>query len=176
MVDAAVSLLSALPHHLYYPHRRHKLGHDGNDLNYTKTLANTKFVLCPPGNSVDTFRLMEAMDAGAIPIVNSATLAYYRLLLPSAITRHWVEMGNGVSSSRNSTIEGLSTLMRLVEDVGSLRVRQRAMLTAYESHEEEWTNRVAERLESPPAVPLPMSRSSFFNPMRGRLHFRELPF
>ena len=30
MVDAAVSLLSALPHHLYYPHRRHKLGHDGN--------------------------------------------------------------------------------------------------------------------------------------------------
>lgn len=50
--------------------------------NYADLLANTVFALCPRGNvSVDTFRLYEALEAGAIPIVeDDGGLNYWREL------------------------------------------------------------------------------------------------
>lgn len=36
---------------------------------YARALAAHRFVLCPPGNGVDTHRMWEALVAGAIPVV-----------------------------------------------------------------------------------------------------------
>lgn len=40
-----------------------------NTNDYAQLLCNTKVVLCPKGASLETFRLYEALEAGAIPLV-----------------------------------------------------------------------------------------------------------
>ncbi|SOC78588.1 Exostosin family protein [Salinimicrobium sediminis] len=46
------------------------------DEEYYRTLANSKFVLCPSGNSVWTYRFFEAILCGAIPVVEETCEAY----------------------------------------------------------------------------------------------------
>ena len=53
-----------------------KFDHMGKFLNYSisrdqfyTNLSNSKFVICPRGNALDTFRLYDTIYAGAIPIV-----------------------------------------------------------------------------------------------------------
>ena len=41
---------------------------------YYETLARYAFVLSPPGNGFDTFRLWESLAVGAVPIVVNTTL------------------------------------------------------------------------------------------------------
>jgi hypothetical protein len=38
-------------------------------LHYLEKLSNTVFALCPPGNNPETFRIYEALESGAIPII-----------------------------------------------------------------------------------------------------------
>ena len=58
--------------------------------NYTSVLCDTHFALCPPGNHVDTWRLTEALDCGAIPIISSGEQAhYYEQLMPS-VAAHFI--------------------------------------------------------------------------------------
>lgn len=41
---------------------------------YSELLNNSKFVLCPPGqDSMDSFRIYEALEAGGIPVVLNRT-------------------------------------------------------------------------------------------------------
>lgn len=59
--------------HLFTPNRIHETGGFNIGLlstpEYAKLLCASKFVLCPIGNcSLDTFRLYEACEAGAIPV------------------------------------------------------------------------------------------------------------
>jgi hypothetical protein len=54
------------------------------------------FVPCPPGNfSYETHRLYEALESGAIPIIEDSSAEYYRLLfgdsLPFPIVADWRE-------------------------------------------------------------------------------------
>ncbi|WP_029037664.1 exostosin domain-containing protein [Salinimicrobium xinjiangense] len=46
------------------------------DEEYYQNLANSKFVLCPCGNSVWTYRFFEAILCGAIPVVEKTCEAY----------------------------------------------------------------------------------------------------
>ena len=41
----------------------------GDNVQFLHQLARHRFVLCPPGNGVDTHRMWEALIAGAIPVV-----------------------------------------------------------------------------------------------------------
>jgi hypothetical protein len=41
----------------------------GNNGGFLESLVRHRFVLCPPGNGVDTHRLWESLLAGAIPVV-----------------------------------------------------------------------------------------------------------
>jgi hypothetical protein len=41
---------------------------------YMGHMGNSKFVLCPPGNAIDTHRYYETLLMGAIPIVENSTL------------------------------------------------------------------------------------------------------
>lgn len=41
----------------------------GANQGYLKNLLTHRFVLCPPGNGIDTHRLWESLAAGAVPIV-----------------------------------------------------------------------------------------------------------
>ena len=40
---------------------------------YTSSLAQTRFVPCPPGNNPETFRHYEALEAGCIPLILTST-------------------------------------------------------------------------------------------------------
>ncbi len=46
------------------------------DEQYYLSMANSKFVLCPQGNSVWTYRFFEAILCGAIPVVEKSCEAY----------------------------------------------------------------------------------------------------
>jgi hypothetical protein len=67
---------------------------DPNGLNtqqYAELLSNSKFALSPRGNySVDCFRVYEALEAGAIPIIESQgkSQAFSALLNPQLIIKY----------------------------------------------------------------------------------------
>ena len=48
------------------PTWKHPLPEDAAE--YMKTLAETKFIPCPPGQNFETYRLYEALEAGCIPV------------------------------------------------------------------------------------------------------------
>lgn len=44
-------------------------GGEGTNASFLEALVRHRFVLCPPGNGVDTHRMWEALLAGAVPVV-----------------------------------------------------------------------------------------------------------
>lgn len=58
---------------------------------YLIDLATHKFVVCPPGNGADCYRIYEALAMGAVPIVqqNSEGLWLNKLELPIVFTTHF---------------------------------------------------------------------------------------
>lgn len=72
--------------------------HDAKALpveDYAAKLRQTRFVPCPAGNNLETFRVYEALECGAIPIVEEwfADPYYSRLLgpCPFPLLRRWSE-------------------------------------------------------------------------------------
>ena len=47
-----------------------------NAQEYKKTMLNSRFVSCPPGNNPETYRIFEAISCGAIPILFVQNLYY----------------------------------------------------------------------------------------------------
>lgn len=62
--------------------------------NYMKLLATYKFVISPPGSSVEGHRTWEAMYVGVVPIVkNSVTTEYFKKLnMPLWVISDWSEL------------------------------------------------------------------------------------
>ncbi|MFY0606652.1 MAG: hypothetical protein JXR10_08050 [Cyclobacteriaceae bacterium] len=61
-------------------------------LQYAREMHRSKFVIAPPGEALDTFRLWEALYLGAIPIVTSTPLDPMYRELPVWIVEDWEEV------------------------------------------------------------------------------------
>lgn len=59
---------------------------------YLSQMANTKFILSPEGNGLDTHRTWEALLVGAIPIVTTSNLDPLFKGLPVVIINSWEEI------------------------------------------------------------------------------------
>ena len=175
MVAALASRPRLAPFYRAYPR--------GDDENFTRSLCLSSFALCPSGEHVDTWRLMEALDCGAIPVVDDASMAYYRELMPEALTRHLIDFGwrsgrrkLGVTSGGGgggteyrpgrphnaSTAEALELMEALVRQPSALEVRRLALVAAFEAWNGRWTRRIGARLDllSDPEVAHERSRRS----------------
>jgi hypothetical protein len=60
--------------------------------NYRRLLANTKYVLSPPGNGPDCHRTWEAIYLGAIPIVKRKYIPSFEFNPPMIIVDDWTEV------------------------------------------------------------------------------------
>lgn len=62
---------------------------------YYTTLLNTKYVICPEGNGIDTHRVVEAWFCGCIPIVEDNPLIRLKYEgLPVLYTKDYSEITN----------------------------------------------------------------------------------
>ncbi|MDE3045628.1 MAG: hypothetical protein KGJ02_03175 [Verrucomicrobiota bacterium] len=59
---------------------------------YLADLSASKFVLCPRGSGLDTYRLWESLYMGAIPIVRTSTLDPLYADLPVLIVSDWSQV------------------------------------------------------------------------------------
>lgn len=62
--------------------------------NFLNDLYNSKFVICPEGNGIDTVRMWEALYCRCIPIVKRNTALRYFEGLPILWIEHWNEVTN----------------------------------------------------------------------------------
>lgn len=70
--------------------------------NYTDYLADvaaSKFVLCPPGNGVDSHRTWEAVLLGAVPIVEASLLNPLYSGLPVVVVQRWDDVTDALLQS-----------------------------------------------------------------------------
>jgi hypothetical protein len=65
---------------------------------YRDLVANSRFLLSPPGNGVDCHRTWEAIYLGAIPIVLKKFWPFQHLDLPVLIVNDWFEIPQVISS------------------------------------------------------------------------------
>lgn len=61
-------------------------------LKYAREMHRSKFVIAPPGEALDTFRLWESLYLGAIPIVTSTPLDSMYKNFPVWIVDNWEEI------------------------------------------------------------------------------------
>jgi len=59
---------------------------------YLMSLKKSKFVICPPGNGLDTHRLWESLYMGAIPIIQNIKTHDVCEGLPVLFTENWEEL------------------------------------------------------------------------------------
>jgi len=59
---------------------------------YLKDMAETKFIVCPHGNGLDTHRVWEALLVGSIPIVKASSLDVLYQDLPVIIVKKWQDI------------------------------------------------------------------------------------
>lgn len=90
---------------------------------YAQIMGDSIFVPCPKGHSIETFRFYEAIEAGAIPVVeldDKHTQAHlppeYRAA-PILFVEHWEELPD--------------RMLALLEDTAVLRARQRQLVDWY---------------------------------------------
>jgi hypothetical protein len=65
---------------------------------YRDLVANSRFLLSPPGNGVDCHRTWEAIYLGAIPIVLEKFWPFQHLDLPVLVVNGWFEIPQAISS------------------------------------------------------------------------------
>lgn len=79
---------------------------------YRKLVANSKYVLSPPGSGPDCHRTWEAIYLGAIPIVLKSYWGFPEEDLPVLIVNDWDEVPDKILSSE---IRNQSSVMELLE-------------------------------------------------------------
>ena len=120
---------------LFYP---------GRDPDYAANLQNSKFALCPSGNVIDTFRITEVLDAGAIPVLSGAAVEYYRHLYGGDnLTKHFVVYP---TVSYAGVQQAVDTIKERLKDPTKLDEQAEAMHLAYETNHERWMHDIAERM------------------------------
>ena len=67
-------------------------GIKGQTFTYINEVRSHKFVLCPRGNGIDTYRLWESLYLGAIPIVKDCINMDFYKELPIIIIKEYSEL------------------------------------------------------------------------------------
>ena len=124
-----------------------RIFYPGRDPSYTETLLSSQMGLCPPGNSHDTWRHWETMDTGAIPVTSSESLEYYRNYVPAALLDTWVDLGS-FEEARGRAPNASDQLHGLLADPRGLHARRAALAREHELYYDQWTGRVASRLQA----------------------------
>jgi hypothetical protein len=64
---------------------------------YFIQLATSKFVICPPGNGPDTYRMWETLMVGSIPIViDSSMIDHFMHDLPIVSIYNYIDLTEGI--------------------------------------------------------------------------------
>jgi hypothetical protein len=123
---AEASASASPPSLLLYP----DAGHSGEDPDYAAHMCDAYFALCPRGNVEDTWRLIEALRCGAIPVVTDGG-QYFHKYMPVALTSTFVTVASDLNS------ESLQAAVAQVHEA-----------LANQSLLSEWSNRVRERFRA----------------------------
>ena len=96
---------------------------------YLKDLSNHAFALCPKGNGVDCYRVLECIYAGCIPIIKDEPAYEYLRELPHLRVKNWSDLTPELLKSKleeikykeyNLDMAHLSYWKRLIEDSRNL--------------------------------------------------------
>lgn len=77
---------------------------------YRAIVANSRFVLSPPGNGVDCHRTWESIYLGAIPIVLKKSWPFCHLDLPVLVVDDWVDIPKLIEVSSDWTTHSIEEL------------------------------------------------------------------
>ena len=121
------------------------LAYPGKDPEYATNLGDSRFVLCPRGNVEDTWRLYEALAAGAIPVVTDGG-EYFSQFLPRELVTRFIVLDADLSDA--TFARAFARIDALLEDEGALDEHQRALIDAYERFEVAWRVSLADGLEA----------------------------
>lgn len=127
---------------------------------YQQLLLNSTFVPCPMGNvNIESYRTFEALESGAIPIVeNRLTLDYYRQLLgqdfPGLVVKSWREAHIRIS--------------RLLTDPSEMDALQKRCIEWWDGYKKRYSSAVGAFLERRSHI------GAVTNPIRVRR--TQLPF
>lgn len=114
----------------------------GEVKDYDTLMCSGKFALAPAGNVEDTWRLYEALNCGAIPIVTDGG-KYFSNFIPADVVREFVTTDGTPSSVRIAVRE----VERLLANAAELDARGERIHRAYEVWQEKWQNDVAGRIQ-----------------------------
>ena len=77
---------------------------------YRQMLANSAYVLSPPGNGADCHRTWEAIYLGAIPIVLRKYWPFSHLDLPVLVVEDWSEIPTMISDTSEWGLKSIDEL------------------------------------------------------------------
>ena len=93
---------------------------------YSRVLGDSIFALAPTGNVAETWRLTEALDAGAIPVVTGDSAHFRSAGYPPALVDLFVDVGSLSHRIRRARADAeLAGAVRRRRRVRSLRARRR---------------------------------------------------
>jgi hypothetical protein len=110
---------------------------------YGSAMCDSKFALAPGGNVQDTWRLHEALDCGAIPVVTDGG-EYFAKYMPRSVTDEFVVINRKVTDA--SIEAAISQMSRLLRDQVALDARGERLRRAYVEYREKWQQDVANRI------------------------------
>ena len=119
---------------------RHRLAYPGTTDEYASWLSQAQLAPTPSGNSPDTWRFMEALDCGALPILDANASRYYRRWLPASLTSTFVHLEVACAAAVHEqparcshSASALAALERLLQQPTQLEARRLTMVKAYEA-------------------------------------------
>jgi len=110
--------------------------------NYTSILCNSLLALSPSGNSPDTWRAMEALDCGALPVMDDVGHNYYQHWLPRGVTSLFVVLNTSSEKALANSIHRV----RILTQRGLLEERRSSLVRAYASWQKRLRGSVRHRL------------------------------
>ena len=72
---------------------------------YMQLLLNSKFIPCPRGNNIETFRLYEALECGCIPVFTKLPISLENSGIPFIKTETWQDVVNLIDEMNKNPLE-----------------------------------------------------------------------
>jgi hypothetical protein len=74
-------------------------------LEYMQLLLSSKFVACPRGNNIETFRIYEALECGCIPLFTELPVSLENAGIPFIRTDTWEDVVKLINKMNNNPLE-----------------------------------------------------------------------
>ena len=71
---------------------------------YRELVANSKYVISPPGNGIDCHRTWESLFLGSIPIVKAKFWPFHKYEIGAKVINHWNELGKSSNENLESNL------------------------------------------------------------------------